>query len=150
MNLRHLSCLSLLCCLGCMIPTYQQPQGFSSTYYHELQQFVTQQQQQPQLAADPKTETAASETASAEKKLSDAARIGGPKDQVPKPIELAEIPSELTEEEPPQAAESKGSWWSWIRRPLTFRSSKAEEPNEDELENDADDLDEEPMPPEPQ
>jgi hypothetical protein len=76
---------------GCLIPTYHQPQGFSSTYYRHLQQ----------VAATPH---ASSRTVppSALPKLSDT-------------------------EEATQAVAEEGSWWSWLRRPLTFRSAATDD-----------------------
>jgi hypothetical protein len=89
---------------GCMIPTYHQPQGFSSTYYRHLQHVAAVQQAE-----------AASKGASSPSKGHSSIDDAAPK--------LAEADDTSAE----SSAESSGSWWSWIRRPLTFRSSTTEE-----------------------
>lgn len=81
---------------GCMIPIYHQPQGFSSTYYRHLQQSA------PVMAAGDAVPPSIGH-AENEDRLSEPEKLVEDKNAEPLP-------------------EKSGSWWSWIRRPLTFGS----------------------------
>lgn len=96
---------------GCMIPVYHQPQGFSSTYFRHLQQSVPVMTGVQALPAEP------AKTSEKNERITDAERP-------------EEDDGNVTTD-----TEKSGSWWSWIRRPISLR------PNADA---DADDDDEEP------
>ncbi len=115
---------------GCAIPDYHQPQGFSSTYYQELQKVAATPAPPPLVKVTPPP----------------AARIGGPNDllPVPLPVETAEEVPEVVEPSEDTVAASNASWWSWIRRPLTIRRNST---TAEDAENDADDSTDPPIPP---
>ncbi len=104
---------------GCVLPAHYRPQGFSSTYYKELQK-VASIPPAPVLSPG----------------LGEAARVGSSRDTipVPKPIQAEDVPQRLDTE---PVTTGSGDWWSWVRRPLTFRSAAAADRG-DEFENDAD------------
>ncbi len=95
----HVLAAGLFCglCAGCMIPVYHQPQGFSSSYYRYLQQSM----QAPPVLPPSALPSAVSETK-------------------PESQPAAETDDEFESEE--TTAAPSGSWWSWLNRPLTFRS----------------------------
>jgi hypothetical protein len=91
---------------GCMIPTYHQPQGFSSTYYRHLQQVS----QAPPLAGP---------------EAIPPAELG--KTKPPKPIETADSDADADKN---ATAAKPGNWWSWLR---SFQTKK-QKIDEDDVE----------------
>jgi hypothetical protein len=93
---------------GCMMPTYQQPQGFSSTYYRYLQQGSVGGAFFPGPMGMP-----------------------NPGEAVMPPVMTQPMPPVMEPPlgVPPAPAEkassgTTGAWWSWLRKPVSFRSSR--------------------------
>jgi|GEM_PF-6358388 len=83
---------------GCfLLPTYHQPQGFSSTYYRHLQDAA-----QAQALAIPQSPPMSQPLVGAKSSPQDVPAVDEP------------------------AAQKSAGVWSWIRNPLTSRSSSEE------------------------
>lgn len=97
---------------GCMIPVYHQPQGFSSTYFRHLQQSV------PVMTGAQASPAELAETSEKKERVTDA-----------------EPPAE-DGDNATSDAEKSGSWWSWIRRPISPRPNAAADADDDDEESD--------------
>ena len=100
---------------GCMLPLYQQPQGFSSTYHRHLQQTS-----QAQAAAGPP-----SGSISAVNGTTSAVSNATP-DR-----------SSRSDKDAAAAERPESGWWTWIQRPFTFGQKPESKADDDDEESTA-------------
>ncbi|MFO0916808.1 MAG: hypothetical protein U0872_00630 [Planctomycetaceae bacterium] len=92
------------------MPTYQQPQGFSSTYYRYLQQGPMGGTIVPgPMGSGPPP----------------AAPVTNPGPFLPMEEPKLDMPPSPSEKS--LSSNNTGAWWSWIRRPVSMRAMRGPE-----------------------